>query len=84
MIGKHPRPDAAPASPSADELSRFERLLLDLSAGFINLPAARIDGAIDDGLRRIVEALDIDRSTLNAKSPATGRVESRTPMPSRG
>ena len=76
MIGKHPRGDAAPASPSADELSRFERLLLDLSAGFINLPAARIDGAIDDGLRRIVEALGVDRSTLNAKLPATGRVES--------
>ena len=75
MIGKHPRADATPPSLSADELSRFERLLLDLSAGFINLPAARIDGAIDDGLRRIVEALGIDRSTLNSKSPATGRVE---------
>ena len=75
MIGKHPRADARPPSLSADELSRFERLLLDLSAGFINLPAARIDGAIDDGLRRIVEALGIDRSTLNSKSPATGRVE---------
>ncbi len=75
VIDKHARPDAAPAPLSADELSRFERLLLELSAGFINLPAARIDEAIDDGLRRIVEALGIDRSTLNSRSPATGRIE---------
>ena len=75
VIGKHPRPDAAPASLSADELSRFERLLLELSAGFINLPAGRFDEAIDDALRRIVEALGIERSTLNSRSPATGRIE---------
>ena len=73
----HPRPDAAPASLSADELSRFERLLVDLSAGFINLPTSRIDEAIDDGLRRIVEALGIDRSTLNWLSTATGLMEIR-------
>ena len=77
MISKHPRPDAAPASLSADELSRFERLLVDLSAGFINLPTSRIDEAIDDGLRRIVEALGIDRSTLNWLSTATGLMEIR-------
>ena len=75
VIRKHSRPDAAPALLSVDELSRFERLLVELSAGFINLPAARIDEAIDDGLRRIVEALGLDRSTLNSRSPATGRIE---------
>ena len=75
VIDRHARPDAATASLSADELSRFERLLVELSARFINLPAARIDEAIDDGLRRIVEALGIERSTLNSRSPATGRVE---------
>ena len=75
VIDEHARPDAAPASLSADELSRFERLLVELSARFINLPAARIDEAIDDGLRRIVEALGIERSTLNSRSPATGRIE---------
>ncbi len=75
VIDKHARPDAAPASLSADELSRFERLLLDLSASFINLPAGRFDEAIDDALRRIVEALGIERSTLNSRSPATGRIE---------
>jgi signal transduction histidine kinase len=77
IIGKHPRAEAAPASPSVDELSRFERLLLDLSASFINLPAGRFDEAIDDALRRIVEALGIDRSTLNWLSTATGLMEIR-------
>ena len=75
MIGKHPLADATPASLPADELSRFERLLVELSAGFINLPAARIDEAIDDGLRRIVAALGIDRSTLNSRSSASGQIE---------
>jgi PAS domain S-box-containing protein len=75
VIDKYPRPDAAPAPLPADELSRFERLLVELSAGFINLPAGRIDEAIDDGLRRIVEALDIERSTLNSRSPTSGQIE---------
>ena len=74
-IGKQPRVDAAPAAGSAEELSRFERLLVELSAGFINLPAGRIDEAIEDGLRRIVEALEIERSTLNSRSPTSGRIE---------
>jgi len=65
----------APAARPVDELQRFERLLLDLSARFINLPAERIDDAIDEGLRRIVEVLDIERSSLNSRSPATGRIQ---------
>ena len=44
--GERPRADGVPEPLRADELSRFERLLLDLSTGFINLPAARIDEAI--------------------------------------
>jgi signal transduction histidine kinase len=51
---------------SLEEALRFERLLAELSAGFINVPAAAIDGAIEDGLRRIVEILGVDRSTLTA------------------
>jgi signal transduction histidine kinase len=69
------RPDAAPASPAAAEQLRFELLLLELSTGFINLPAGRIDEAIEDGLRRVVEALGIERSTLNWLQKASGRVE---------
>jgi signal transduction histidine kinase len=74
-IGKQPRVDAGPAAGSAEELSRFERLLVELSAGFINLPAGRIDEAIEEGLRRIVDALGIERSSLNSRSPTSGRIE---------
>ena len=42
----------------------FERLLADLSARFINLPAAEVDEAITDALRCIVLLLDVDRSQL--------------------
>jgi len=42
----------------------FEALLADLSAHFVNLPADRVDDAIQDAQRRIVEALEIDRSVL--------------------
>jgi len=65
---------AKPRSPNA-ELRAFERLLAELSAGFIGLHAERIDGAIEDALRRIVRALDIDRCSLISVSPVTGRVE---------
>src|SRR5262245_10476973 len=56
--------------PSADlaELRRFESLVIDLAAGFVNLEPERVDQVIDDCLRRIVEALDLDRSTLAQRS----------------
>jgi len=50
------------------ERLRFEALLSDLAAGFINLEPERVDQAIEDCLRRIVEALDLDRSTLAQRS----------------
>jgi len=61
--------------PSTAELRAFERLVAELSAGFIGLDAERIDGAIEDALRRIVLALDIDRCSLIVVSPLTGRIE---------
>jgi PAS domain S-box-containing protein len=39
----------------------FERLVADLSSQFINLPAGRVDDVVRDALRRIGEALDLDR-----------------------
>lgn len=45
-------------------LVRFESLLAELSAQFINLPIEDVDGAINESLRRIAETLDIDRATL--------------------
>jgi PAS domain S-box-containing protein len=46
------------------ERLRFERLLADLSASFVNAPAERLDDMIDTCLRRLVNFLGNDRSTL--------------------
>ena len=66
-----PDPDAVL---TADRL-RFERLLSELSASFINLEPQCIDRAIQDSLQRIVETLAIDRCTLNRLYPLTGWIE---------
>ena len=47
-----------------EERLRFELLLAELSARFINLPADQIDSHIEDAQKRICEFLDLDRSTL--------------------
>jgi PAS domain S-box-containing protein len=47
-----------------EERLEFKRLVMNLSASFVNLEADKIDAAIVDAQRRIVEALDLDRSTL--------------------
>lgn len=49
---------------SLKERLKFEALLAELSARFVNLPADRIDSEIEDAQRRICELLDFDRSTL--------------------
>ena len=49
---------------SLKERLKFETLLAELSAHFVNLPAERIDSEIEDAQRRICELLDIDRATL--------------------
>ena len=43
---------------------RFETLLAELSARFVNLPPERVDQEIEDALRCLVEALHADRSGL--------------------
>jgi transcriptional regulator with GAF, ATPase, and Fis domain len=47
-----------------ERLGLFERLLADLSATFINVPSEQVNGVLQDALRQIVEAFDLDRSTL--------------------
>ena len=61
-------PKTPGGGPAEAESLRFESLVIDLAAGFINLDPARVDAAIEDCLRRIVEALDLDRSTLWQRS----------------
>ncbi|MBK7332470.1 MAG: GAF domain-containing protein [Betaproteobacteria bacterium] len=46
------------------EFLAFERLLAELSAGFVNLPTSRVDDAITDALRRIARLLGVDRANL--------------------
>ena len=47
-----------------EERLKFETLLAELSARFVNLPSDRIDSEIEDAQHRICEFLDLDRSTL--------------------
>jgi hypothetical protein len=67
--------DTVAATVPSEEGLRFESLVIDLAAGFINVDAGRVDLVIEDCLRRIVEALDLDRSTLFQRS---GEPDDRT------
>jgi PAS domain S-box-containing protein len=49
---------------SLEERLRFEMLLADISARFVNLPSGRIDGAIADAQRHVCECLGLDLSAL--------------------
>jgi formate hydrogenlyase transcriptional activator len=46
------------------ERLRFETLLTDLSAQFVNLPVDQVDREIGDGQRRVCELLGLDLSAL--------------------
>lgn len=60
---------------SGDELLHFERLLSDLSARFIALPAQEIDDTLHDSLSHIAATLGVDRCTLTRLFPLSGRIE---------
>ena len=47
-----------------EELSRFEKLISDLSARFINIPISLLDDQIERALEMICRELDIELSTL--------------------
>ena len=70
-----PDPDAPSGAAPLRQLLEFERLLAELSARFVNLPAAEVDAAITDALRRIVLLLDVDRSQLVRFARRGGEVE---------
>src|SRR5262245_25668579 len=53
-----------PLVPPLQELLRFENLLVELSATFVNVPASQVDSQIELALQRLVEFLGIDRSGL--------------------
>ena len=47
-----------------DERQKFETLLIDLSARFVNVPADQLDSEINDALRRICQCLNLDLGVL--------------------
>ena len=59
-----------------EERLRFEQLLSDLSAKFVNIPSDRVDAEISLGLEQIARFLDVDRAILWERSPDDGRLYS--------
>jgi PAS domain S-box-containing protein len=57
-----------PLAWSLDERVRFEALIADLSAAFVNLPPAKVDERIGDALRQVVEFLGADRADFGEVS----------------
>jgi len=55
------------------ERLRFEELFAELSGLFVNAPAGNIDSLIEQGLKVIVEFLQVDRGTLFQHSADEGR-----------
>jgi PAS domain S-box-containing protein len=53
-----------PLAPLVKERLRFETLLAELSAAFVNLPASQVDSQIEAALCRLVEFLGVDRGGL--------------------
>ncbi|MCC8999624.1 MAG: GAF domain-containing protein [Candidatus Contendobacter sp.] len=62
----------SPSNETLRQRVRFERLVADLSASFINVPMEAFDRVILRALRCIVEGLEVDRSTLTQYFPETG------------
>ncbi len=52
-----------------EEQLDFERLVAELSARFINLPADRVDAAVVEAFGRVCSALDLDRATFYRLDP---------------
>ena len=57
-----------------DERIKFESLIADLSATFVNVASDRVDSQIEHVLQQIVEFLDIDQSSLVEQSEDTKRL----------
>src|SRR5262245_32048156 len=53
-----------PLAPLVQERLRFETLLAELSATFVNLPADQVDSQIESALQRLVVFLGIERGGL--------------------
>jgi len=50
------------------EFFQFEKLITELCSSFVNVDCSKVDDQIEGALKKIVEALDIERSTLGQYS----------------
>jgi len=60
---------STPVEAELRERLRFETFLADLAAGFQGLSTEALDDAITEALKRLVEVLDMDRSTALELAP---------------
>jgi len=67
--GESGRKDASP-----DEHLRFERLISDLSARFVNITPDQVDEEIELALKRVLDFFQVDRCGLVGISPARKRL----------
>ena len=58
------------AEEALGERLRFEKLISDLSARFVNIPPEQVDSEIENGLRQILELFQVDRCALLRLLPA--------------
>ena len=71
------RPSAAKLRPEddpSDEHLRFETLISDFSARFVNIAPDKVDGEIEHALKQILDFFQVDRCGLLSISPDRKRV----------
>jgi transcriptional regulator with GAF, ATPase, and Fis domain len=66
--------DADPTAEGHVNATGFEDLLADLTASFVNVEPEALDDLIVDALRRIVQFLGVDRSTLGRYEQNSGQL----------
>ena len=57
-------------NPQSDylEFFQFEKLISDLCSSFVDVDCSKVDDRIEGALKKIVDYLDIERSTLGQYS----------------
>ena len=54
---------------SLEQRVSFEQFIADFSAQFVNVASDKVDAQVEEGLRRLVEFLRVDRSSLGRITP---------------
>src|SRR5437868_12773634 len=59
-----PTPESGPLEGQLHERMSFEALLWDISAIFLTVPATEVSSKLKQSLKRIADALKLDRATV--------------------